>query len=315
MRANIFLTLVSLTILLSCNQQKGEKVINQENEKQQEMISNKTANDYLTKDFVVQKENVSNHVRIYSKENSYNNFITIIPSVGRGVEDYTEMYNSTITTKLVETGYTVVLIQPRGIGKSKGDLTSKNIQLTDLANDIKTTLDSIGIKHLKVVGHAYGNRVARTFTTMYPDYVEGLALLACGGNFEIDPEVLKSVQGSLDLSLPDEERLKNLARAFFAKGNDPSVWLNGWYPELAYAQNTATANTDGNYYKNAGGKPFLVVQATEDAAAPPEKAGKILKKELGDQVTYIEVEHAGHALTSEQPNEIAEDIIKYFENK
>ncbi len=315
MRTNIFLSLVTLTILLSCNHQKDKKESNQKDIVLQETFSNKTSEDFLIKNFIVQKEDASNHVRIYSKEISDNNFITIIPSLGRGVEDYTEMYHSSITTKLVEAGYTVVLIQPRGIGKSKGDLTPQNIQLKDLANDIRTTLDSIGIKQLKIVGHAFGNRLARTFTTMYPNYVDGLALLACGGNFEVDPEAQKCLKGSFDLSLPDDERLKMIDCAFFAKGNDPSVWLNGWYPELAAAEIHASTNIDGNFYKKAGGKPFLVVQAAEDFVAPPDKAGKVLKEELGDQVTYVEIEHAGHALTSEQPDKVAEELIKYFKNK
>ena len=69
---------------------------------------------------------------------------------------------------------------------------------------------------------------------------------------------------------------------------------------------------NGDVFKKAGGKPFLLVQAAEDFIAPPDKAGKILKQELGDQVTYVKIPLAAHALSSEQPDLIAKHIIKYF---
>ncbi|NPD47742.1 alpha/beta fold hydrolase [Lentimicrobium sp. S6] len=306
----ILIAVLALAII-SCNAQENKQQNNKKN-KHSEAVLLKNADSYLTKDVIIKKDSVSNHVRIYKQKGATGKYITIIPSLGRGVEDFTELYNSTITTKLVEAGYTVVLIQPRGIGRSKGDLTPKNVLLKDMANDIKTTLDSLGIKKLHIIGHAFGNRLARTFATMYPNYVDGLAVLASGGGFELDIEAQKCLRGSFTMSLPDDERVKMIACAFFAKGNDASIWLNGWYPKLAAAEIHASNSINGDFYKKAGGKRFLLVQAMEDFVAPPEKAGRALKNELGDQVTYIEIPGAGHALTSEKPNEVAAVLIKYF---
>jgi hypothetical protein len=55
--------------------------------------------------------------------------------------------------------------------------------------------------------------------------------------------------------------------------NDPDVWLDGWYPQLAAAQVLAAQMINGNFYKKAGGKDFLLIQAVEDFLAPPEQAG------------------------------------------
>ncbi|MEA1893065.1 MAG: alpha/beta hydrolase, partial [Campylobacterota bacterium] len=162
-------------------------------------------------------------------------------------------------------------------------------------------------------GHAFGNRLARTFTTLYPSYVEALILMASGGNFEMNEKQKSCLSGSVNPKLDYDERLKAIECAFFAKGNDASVWMKGWYPELADAQVLASQMINGEFFKRAGGKSFMLIQAKEDFIAPPDKAGKILKAELGSQVTYVEIAHAGHALSSEQPELIVEEILGYLQ--
>ena len=76
---------------------------------------------------------------------------------------------------------------------------------------------------------------------------------------------------------------------------------------------SAAKTIKSDFFKKAGGKPFLLIQATEDFIAPPDKAGKVLKAELGDQVTYVEIANAGHALSCEQPDAVANEIVKYFQ--
>ncbi|MFG1493543.1 alpha/beta fold hydrolase [Halobacteriovorax sp. ZH4_bin.1] len=267
---------------------------------------------YLQKETIVRHKYSSNHVRIFSEKASVGEHLVILPSLGRGVEDYTEKYKSTLTNRFVQAGYQVVLIQPRGIGKSSGKLSGKSTTMLELVDDIRDTLDQLGIEEIWLVGHAFGNRLARSFTTYYPKYVKGLALLAAGGNYQMTSEAQNCLKNSFNMRLPKDKRLEMISCAFFAKGNDASIWLNGWFPQLAAAQIHATSTIDANKYKMAAGKKFLVVQASEDFIAPPEFAGKVLAKELEDQVTYKEVEHAGHALTSEQPDEVAEIVIEYF---
>jgi pimeloyl-ACP methyl ester carboxylesterase len=120
------------------------------------------------------------------------------------------------------------------------------------------------------------------------------------------------LRNSFDLRLDDTTRLEAIQCAFFAEGNDPRVWLDGWYPRLAQAQVLAATMINTDFYKRAGGKPFMIIQATEDFIAPPDKAGKALKAELGEQVTYVEVKHAGHALSSERPEQVSNYIVEYF---
>lgn len=242
------------------------------------------ASAYLLRDELIKHSGgaVTNHVRIFGDGTASNEAVVIVPSLGRGVEDYTEQYHATLTAHLVEAGFDVLLIQPRGIGRSVGDLTPGKVTMADLANDLLRTTDQLHVQRAHFVGHAFGNRLARTLTAANPDRVLKLALLASGGGFALSNEQRDALQGSMDLKLSDEQRLAHIRRAFFAPGHDPAVWLNGWYPELARAQSSAVAALNPAAYKNAGGKPFLLVQALDDFIAPPDKAGRALKRELGE---------------------------------
>jgi pimeloyl-ACP methyl ester carboxylesterase len=270
------------------------------------------AKDFLVLDTIVAHGTASNHVRMYGNSRAKGEYILIIPSLGRGVEDYTEEYRSTITTRLAEAGYRVVLVQPRGIGKSTGDLTPANASMSLFAQDIRASMDALGIDRAHFIGHAFGNRLARTFATLYPDRVGRVILMASGGNFAMTKEQETDLRNCFNMKLDPEKRLQSIKRSFFAEGNDPRVWLNGWYPELAAAQALAGKMINGDFFKMAGGKPILLIQAKEDYVAPPDKAGRVLKSELGDQVTYLEIPHCGHALSSERPEEISRAVINYL---
>ena len=56
-----------------------------------------------------------------------------------------------------------------------------------------------------------------------------------------------------------------------------------------------------------------MIQGKEDRCALP-KNGYLLKEEYGDRITVIDIENAAHALLPEQPEVIAETVIKYLKN-
>lgn len=306
----LFRNLIFLILLSISNTYVSAQRINQEKTK---VIKNESivANTYLQVDTMVNHGDVSSHVRIYSLIKGQGKYVTILPSLGRGVEDYTEEYNCIITTKLVENGYQVVLIQPRGIGLSTGDLTPENISMYVLVEDIFQTLQKLGVKKVNLIGHAFGNRLARTYATIHPESVDKLVLMAAGGG-DLSPDSKKCLLNCFNMSLPKEKRLEAIKCAFFAPGNDPNIWYNGWYPKLAMAQTHAIKEIDENFFKKAGGKEMLLFQALEDFVAPPKLIGLKLKEELGTQIIYVEIPNAGHALSSEQSDLISHYLIQYF---
>lgn len=274
----------------------------------------KSSRDYLTRNTKIYHEDSSNHVRIYSKEFGKGDYLTIIPSLGRGVEDFTEQYQSTLTTRFVEAGYQVILIQPRGIGRSTGNLSGKNITMKNFVEDLKESFDALGIKKIWFVGHAFGNDLTNQFAKDYPQYVKGLALLAPGGSTLANEEARSCLYGSFNMRLPKSKRKEMIECAFFARGNDGSVWLNGWYPQLAMAQLQALKN-EKIKSNNKEEREALIIQGVEDfVASPSESSGRSLASDMGDKAIYKEISDAGHALTSERPDDVAEMVINYFRN-
>jgi pimeloyl-ACP methyl ester carboxylesterase len=231
--------------------------------------------------------------------------IVLLPSLGRGAEDF-----DTIAGLLADAGYRVLRPQPRGIGQSTGPW--KGINLHDLAADIAAVIEHDGGKEPAfVVGHAFGNRVARMVATDRPDLVRAVSLIAANvGRAPSPPNVREAIRNSSNPALPDEERLKALQFVFFAPRNDARVWLTGWYPEVLAAQRIAGDLTSRDEDYAAGKAPVLYVQPDHDPLARVEEASEY-KQALGDRVTVVVVPHASHAVIVEQSTAVSDALIAY----
>jgi len=236
--------------------------------------------------------------------------IVILPSLGRGAGDYDQ-----VAAFLVADGFQVLRPQPRGIGRSAAPMTG--LTLHDYAADVAAVISQQVKGPAIVVGHAFGNFVARMLATDRPDLVKAVVLAAAspgkvppGSGPVIAPDVREAIDKSGDLSLPKADRLRYLQRAFFAPGNDPSVWLSGWHEQAHKAESAASAATPVDQWFAAGTAPILDLQAEADTVAP-RKFAAVLKDALGARVTVVVIPHAGHALAPEQPKAMADAIAAY----
>lgn len=242
--------------------------------------------------------------------------LLILPSRGRGAEDYDQ-----VAPLIAAKGFRVLRPQPRGIGKSRGPLPG--LTLHDYAADVAAVIEHenklAGSKApVIVVGHAFGNYVARVLATDRPELIRAVVLAAAspgklaGDSKEdpIAPDVREAIEKSGELGLPEADRLKYIQRAFFAPGHDPKVWMNGWYPEAMKSQASATTATPVDGWFACGKAPILDLQAEQDTVAPRKVAG-ILKAELGSRVTVKVIPNAGHALAPEQPKAMAAAIVEF----
>jgi pimeloyl-ACP methyl ester carboxylesterase len=232
--------------------------------------------------------------------------IVFISSRGRGVQDFDALSN-----RLAQAGYQVILPEPRGIGGSTGPL--KEITYHDLASDVAATIESLVGRPATVIGHDFGNRIARTLASDYPRLVKQLILLSAGGMVPRSPEMEKLTTHFWESALSREDRLTAIRQIFFAAGNDvPRTWEDGWYFEVARAQRASDARTSLKEWWAGGSAPMLVVQGTEDVVALPENA-KRLATEFPERVTLVEIPHAGHALLPEQPEQVEKAILTYLQ--
>lgn len=230
--------------------------------------------------------------------------IVLLPSLGRGAEDFDPMAD-----RLAAAGFRVLRPQPRGIGRSSGPMTG--IDLHDYAGDVAAAIEHAAGGPAFVVGHAFGNRVARLLATVRPDLVRAVSLVAANvGRDPSPPKVRAAIRKSADPSLPDTERLAALQFAFFAPGNDATAWLRGWHPDVLAAERIAGDKTPREEDYAAGRAPVLYLQPDHDPLAHVENAQEY-RRALGDRVTVVVIPQASHAAIAEQPAFIAEELINY----
>ena len=154
--------------------------------------------------------------------------------------------------------------------------------------------------------------VARATATYRPEVAATVTAMPCGGQhlkeYPLPPEVLAAVPKCHDPSLPRDEQLAALQTAFFAPGNDASVWLDGWWPGSGAGAN---AMDSAEEWWRGGTVPILVLQPLNDAMMPVA-AGTAAAAELGDRATYAEIPDAGHAILPEQPEIVAHHLIEFL---
>ncbi len=229
--------------------------------------------------------------------------IVLLPSRGRDSEDYDD-----VAARLARAGYRVLRPQPRGVGRSTGPMTS--LTLHDLAGDIALVIRAMSDEPAVVVGHAFGNWVARMTATDYPDLVRGVVIAAAAA--KQFPAVLSEyVNKSADMSLRAAERLHYLRITFFASGNDPTAWLQGWYPRVSESQRLAGQATMQAEWWAGGSAPMLDLQAEADPFKPADKRNE-LKEEFGSRISVALVANASHALLTEQPAAVATAIDEWI---
>jgi pimeloyl-ACP methyl ester carboxylesterase len=233
--------------------------------------------------------------------------VLMIPSLGRGAEDFADLGPA-----LAAAGFRAIRLQPRGIPPSTGPMS--NVTMADLADDAARAIDAAGGSSYVVVGHAFGQRVARMLAARAGKRVRGVVMLAAGGKAPMKPGAAQALSDCFKPELSPERHLEAVRFAFFAPGNDPAVWRGGWYPEASRMQIGANRSTPADEWWHAGDTvPLLVIQGLDDTVAPPEN-GRLLKTQAGSRVTLVELEHAGHALLPEQPQAIAQGVIQWMRN-
>jgi pimeloyl-ACP methyl ester carboxylesterase len=235
--------------------------------------------------------------------------VVLLPSRGRGSLDF-----DIIAAGIAQAGFRVLRPQPRGVGESRGPMSG--LTLHDFARDMAAVIGHEGGGSAVMVGHAFGNWVARMTAVDYPDLVRGVVIVAAAAKaypngFEGAKELSEAVRKAGDSRLPDEERLKYLQMAFFASGNDPSVWLTGWYHEVDEMQFAAGRATKQSEWWSAGNVPLLDLQAADDPFKPRTMMNEI-RDEFGERATIMVIHNASHALIPEQPAAVIEAIVAWI---
>ncbi len=229
--------------------------------------------------------------------------VVLLPSSQRDSEDFDDL-----AQRLAAGGFKVLRPQPRGMGRSAGPM--QDLSLRVLAADVAATVRQLGDGRAVLVGHAFGHFVARVADLDHPQLVRGV-VVAGGAARTFPAGMAESLAIASDPTQPREARLRGLRHAFFAPGNDPSAWLEGWHPALRQWYRQAGAVPAKDLWWPVSNAPILDLQGADDPWRPPATRNE-LRDVLGAKVTVQVIAGASHALIPEQPEAVAQAITRWI---
>lgn len=231
--------------------------------------------------------------------------VVLLPSSQRGSDDL-----DAVAGHIAAAGFKVLRPQPRGIGRSNGSLD--NLTLHVLAADVAATIRALGHGRAVVVGHAYGHYVARVLDLDFPDLVRGVVMAAAGSaGATSSSDLPAALDMAADAGQPEAARLAALQLAFFAPGNDPRAWLDGWHPALAAAYRRAAKVPARSAWWPVTHAPVLDLQGADDPWRLRATRMEV-QDALGDKASVVVIAHASHALLPEQPAAAAAAIVAWI---
>lgn len=228
----------------------------------------------------------------------------LLPSLGRPGSDLDE-----IAAAVRATGRSTAIVDPHGTAGSPP--LPEGATLRDIAADVMSAASGED-GPVSVIGHAFGNRVARCMAADFPGRVQQLILLGCGGKFSGDASARASLSRCFDEALPAADHLAAVAEAFFAPGHDPGIWAGGWQADTAAAQRRAGAAVPvDHWWLTPAPVTVLAIVGANDLIAPPDNALS-LAAALGPRGTAVVIPDAGHALLPEQPEAVARAVTSWL---
>jgi pimeloyl-ACP methyl ester carboxylesterase len=144
--------------------------------------------------------------------------------------------------------------------------------------------------------------------------VDLVVLLSSSGKVQPTPEIAEAIRLAQAVDTPAGIRADAVRAAWFAPGSDIAPWLDGWSQPVMRAYLAAAAATPVAQWWTAGTADVLIVQGLCDVSAPAGN-GRLLRTEIGDRATLIELADVGHALPVEKPMLVADTVIDFLRSR
>jgi pimeloyl-ACP methyl ester carboxylesterase len=188
--------------------------------------------------------------------------LLLLANAGRSIS-----YFDDLARRLVPAGLRIVAINMRGVGNSQGSLD--RISLHHLAADVAGVIEGLECAPAYVLGHAFGNRVARCLAADRPALVRAVILLAAGGLITPSTPLGTAFRDAGDAKRTGIECV-TLGARWLSAVSDPSVLrtVECW-PMVHIAQLATSRRTAVEDWWAGGTAPLLIIQGLDDEAAPP----------------------------------------------
>jgi pimeloyl-ACP methyl ester carboxylesterase len=203
----------------------------------------------------------------------------------------------------------IIAINMRGVGASRGPLD--NTTLHDLASDVAGVLEALQCGPVHILGHAFGNRIARCLAADHPAMVRGVILVAAGGLIGPSRPLGSSFRDAPSTKLTGPECVALGAR-WLSPASDPSVLTSvECWPQVLIANLATSQRVPRDEWWTGGNAPLLVIQGLDDIVAPPAN-GHALRDQLGERVQVVDIPRAGHFVIVEQPDPVVAAVTDFI---
>jgi len=172
-------------------------------------------------------------------------------------------------------------------------------------------LDARGFERAVIVGHSMGGAIAQTLALSHPDRVAGLGLVGTGARLRVLPVILDGV-------LNDFDHIAGLVVEYsYAAGLDPELRkraedeFRAFPPTVTHDDFSACNQFDIMPRLAEIRAPTLVVCGRADRLTPAKYSAYLATHIPNAHLVFID--HAGHSVMLEQPNEVNKALIDFIE--
>ena len=219
-------------------------------------------------------------------------------------------YLDDLARVLAAGGLQTISVNMRGVGESSGSLDG--ITVHDLAADVAGVLEAMGCGASHLVGHAFGNRVARCLAADRPSLVRSVTVLAAGGLIGPATPLGANFRNATVVKMNGSDCVAVLGAHWLSPASDPKILAQvECWPAMLVAHLATTRGVALEDWWGAGTAPLLVIQGLDDDVAPPGN-GHALREQLGERVRVVDLPHAGHFLVLEQPQAVARTVSEFL---
>ncbi len=180
------------------------------------------------------------------------------------------------------------------------------------AESVRQLMVALSIPRAIIVGHSMGGAVALTMGVSMPEIVGGLVLIATGARLAVNPQILNMVR-------EDHEAVVDMIMKWaWSSGADEKARRLGRKqmlsisPEVTYGDYVACDSFGIEEQLGSISAPTLVIGSTMDKMTPLHLS-ETLKNDIPN-ATLMAVEGAGHMLPLEQPQRVADYVVRWLDN-
>jgi len=207
-------------------------------------------------------------------------------------------------------GLSVLALDLPGHGRSAGTACGT---IAEYAQAVAAFIRAMAIAPVVIVGHSMGGAIGLELALECADCVAGLVLIAAGAHMPITPTLLNRLKQDF------EGALELIARTAWAPDANPalirlgSTTLRATGPAVLHADFSACQRFDPADRLREISQPCLIVAGQLDQIVPPSQASLLAGQIAGSR--HAVIEGAGHMLTLERPQAVAQAIRTFLQSE